>query len=501
MHRLLLQILVEGLVGLLICALGFEIWQFYTNQDGNGHLDHMHEPEHPFWSSEPVYMPPEKETKYPIILWWIPYSRTPRLIKTCKVGTCLFTHSRTEINNSLTKNVIFYGTGLQWNNLPLPRNPNQTWSLLHEESPKNAWKFTVPEAISLFNYTATCSRFSSFSLVSLSLSSLKPILAPMKTPVHLKSKGEYSLVMYLHSDCDAMSDRDSYVSKLMNIIPIDSYGHCLHNKDLPNHLKDPRGDKIEATEILELMSKYKFILTFENAICDDYITEKFWRIFEAGSVPVYRGSPSISDWAPNDHSVINIDEFISPEHLAQYLLHLNDNPEEYNSYLEYKKEGITNTRLLEHMKHRGWALEDPTNRMPNFIQAFECHVCDNIHKREQALREGKQVKPVIADTSHYSCPSLRPSLQLMSTSQLVGYQGREKMKLWKHHVMCEELKAKAVSRLIKNGAGNETVNTILEQISQECASVEYSEEWLLNAYDHSKNVHTPVSIGMCKDLE
>lgn len=50
---------------------------------------------------------------------------------------------------------------------------------------------------------------------------------------------------------------------------------------------------MNSEEFLKLLSKYKFILSFENAVCNDYITEKLWRPFVVGSVPVYYGSPTV----------------------------------------------------------------------------------------------------------------------------------------------------------------------------------------------------------------
>ena len=40
-------------------------------------------------------------------------------------------------------------------------------------------------------------------------------------------------IIYVQSDCDAPSDRDLLVGWMMQYIPIDSYGACVHNKDLP----------------------------------------------------------------------------------------------------------------------------------------------------------------------------------------------------------------------------------------------------------------------------
>lgn len=46
-------------------------------------------------------------------------------------------------------------------------------------------------------------------------------------------------------------------------------------------------------DLITLVAKYKFTIAIENAICDDYITEKLWRPLIAGSVPIYLGSPSV----------------------------------------------------------------------------------------------------------------------------------------------------------------------------------------------------------------
>jgi hypothetical protein len=40
-------------------------------------------------------------------------------------------------------------------------------------------------------------------------------------------------VVFVQSDCDTPSERDTYVAELMKYIPVDSYGTCLNNKKLP----------------------------------------------------------------------------------------------------------------------------------------------------------------------------------------------------------------------------------------------------------------------------
>lgn len=46
----------------------------------------------------------------------------------------------------------------------------------------------------------------------------------------------YAPVAYIQSDCFTPSNRDFYVKALMDHIKVDSYGSCLHNKDLPEEL-------------------------------------------------------------------------------------------------------------------------------------------------------------------------------------------------------------------------------------------------------------------------
>lgn len=44
---------------------------------------------------------------------------------------------------------------------------------------------------------------------------------------------------------------------------------------------------------MSFLARYKFILAIENGVCEDYITEKFWRPLMIGVIPIYFGSPSI----------------------------------------------------------------------------------------------------------------------------------------------------------------------------------------------------------------
>lgn len=78
-----------------------------------------------------------------------------------------------------------------------------------------------------------------------------------------------------------------------------------------------------------------FYLAFENSICPDYISEKFWRNFNQPVIPVVLGGGNYSRDAP-PHSYIDVNDFNSVKNLADYLKYLSENPKEYLAYFTWK---------------------------------------------------------------------------------------------------------------------------------------------------------------------
>ena len=70
---------------------------------------------------------------------------------------------------------------------------------------------------------------------------------------------------------------------------------------------------------LDVISRHKFTLAFENAIESDYVTEKFFDPLAAGSVPVYLGAPNVADYAPGAGSFIDVSDFAGPAALGAHL--------------------------------------------------------------------------------------------------------------------------------------------------------------------------------------
>uniref|UniRef100_A0A0P6DYU3 Fucosyltransferase n=1 Tax=Daphnia magna TaxID=35525 RepID=A0A0P6DYU3_9CRUS len=353
----------------------------------------------------------EEKSESPIILWWTSFTGETGNWRTCGEQTCFFTENQTYLSHPKTKAVGFYGSSFAPLDLPIPRQPWHDWALLHEESPKNNPSFCYHPLISLFNYTATWSRKSSFPLTLLSLPKLSDI-TDKKYFVSVADKNAIlvreglSPVVYVQSSCDAPSERDLYVTALQKFIDIDSYGKCLNNKRLPPHLENP-ADAMNNEEFLRLMAKYKFTIAFENAVGEDYITEKLWRPLTLGSVPIYLGSPSVQDWAPNNNSVLSVWNFTSPESLAAHLHYLNSDDAAYNSMLVHKTRGTIENRILtDAMKSRTWIAggEDDDFEKENFVESFECFLCSQIYRKQSEEDAGYSSRPNSVDTTHYSCP-------------------------------------------------------------------------------------------------
>ncbi|XP_064184316.1 alpha-(1,3)-fucosyltransferase 11 isoform X1 [Anguilla rostrata] len=357
----------------------------------------------------------------PILLWWsaglFPHfpGDTERI--DCAHSSCLVTRNRKVQLYRRTSAIIFYGTDFRAYEAPLPRLPHQAWALFHEESPMNNYVLSHAPGIRLFNYTATFRRESDYPLTLQWLPSLEYLLAPPSVSLQEKNRWRQAglaPVLYMQSHCDVPSDRDRYVRELMKYIEVDSYGKCLNNKPLPEHLEDTGTATGEDRQFMSFVARYKFHLALENGLCPDYMTEKLWRPLHQGCVPVYRGSPSVADWLPNDSSAVLVDDFPSPRELAEHLRALDSDDAEYARLLEYKDpRRVTNGRLLEALKSREWGVNDMSK--PNYLNGFECFVCDQENRRLAAERAHRRdpgqhprPQPRMANNSHMGCPLPAP---------------------------------------------------------------------------------------------
>uniref|UniRef100_A0A914CUZ2 Fucosyltransferase n=1 Tax=Acrobeloides nanus TaxID=290746 RepID=A0A914CUZ2_9BILA len=126
------------------------------------------------------------------------------------------------------------------------------------------------------------------------------------------------------SNCNTPSKRELYLKELDKYINITKIGRCYNNSC-------KRGDKCED----ELIKKHFFILAFENSVCNDYITEKFWRLKKL-IVPIVLNRNIIRDPELQNYFIAASD-FSHPSKLAEYLNYLMKNRIEYMKYMNWAK--------------------------------------------------------------------------------------------------------------------------------------------------------------------
>jgi Glycosyltransferase family 10 (fucosyltransferase) C-term len=93
-----------------------------------------------------------------------------------------------------------------------------------------------------------------------------------------------------------------------------------------------------------LTKDYKFYLSFENSICRDYVTEKFFKALRHYVVPIVNGGVDYLQFAP-EGSFIHIRDFESPQHLAEYLQYLDKNQTAYEQYFEWRKKYVPSVTM------------------------------------------------------------------------------------------------------------------------------------------------------------
>ena len=110
---------------------------------------------------------------------------------------------------------------------------------------------------------------------------------------------------------------------------MDVYGRCGNLTCSRNYAQEDR-------DCLSMISKtYKYYLSFENALCKDYVTEKLYNILPLDMVPIVRGGANYSRFVP-EKWYINTADFSSPKQLAEHLYSIDKKPEIYLQYFKHR---------------------------------------------------------------------------------------------------------------------------------------------------------------------
>ncbi|XP_015904176.1 glycoprotein 3-alpha-L-fucosyltransferase A-like [Parasteatoda tepidariorum] len=279
---------------------------------------------------------PQNSNKTKLILVWTSWNRIKKTINyyflrpgnktfkrhNCPNSNCVATFNRDNLLKADA--VLFHLIDIKLKDMPPIRTPEQVWIVYNMEPPWLVQRHLVTPMLQLRNVFNWTMGYKSNSNIVVRYGYISKVNET--TQVNETKLGD-KMVAWFVSDCNTDSKREDYVSEMQKHIDVDIYGRCGNKKCYPS----------QSSICYETVLKnYKFYLSFENAICEDYVTEKYFNVFNYDIIPVVFGGANYSSIVPLN-SYIDATEFPQPKMLAETLLNLASSDEKYLEYLKRKQ--------------------------------------------------------------------------------------------------------------------------------------------------------------------
>ncbi|KAK2141087.1 hypothetical protein LSH36_1166g00060 [Paralvinella palmiformis] len=290
------------------------------------------------------------------ISWWDKTKDGKAEFASCEWSDCEITRDRGRVKEARIIVFRHHDPFPEW---PDIRFPNQTYIHVLNERP-NPGHWWLAKFDDKINITWNYRRNADVSHHKIVVEKENPSDDYYVPQVSFANKSKS--VMWAVSHCKVPSQRDVYAAELAKYIDVDIYGKC-------GTLTCPKDDAENCTKMWA--STYKFHLSFENTICPDYITEKFYRPLKYDMIPIVLGGGDYKTVGP-PHSYIDVKDYESPKELAKYLRYLAHNEKKYNEYFQWKQK---------------YTIQDNFRRM--------CKMCEMAQNPEQWAR------PVHHDYYHW----------------------------------------------------------------------------------------------------
>lgn len=278
---------------------------------------------------------PEKKPK--LILYWTPFydmdnfyfglgKYDPFKNHKCPAYNCETTKDKSRLNES---DIVVFSLQNQIHALPKEHKKNQEWVFVLIESPANLAGFDRYNNV--FNTAVTYRRDADYQSHYSYEGHYEWGINPDYNENYDYYEGKTDFAAIVVSNCHKVSSmRLEYVNELQKYINATIFGAC-GRKCLDTFDNGIKGD----CKVI-IAQKYKFFFAFENSMCKDYITEKFFIILRFNIIPVVLGAGEYDMFIPKS-GYINVKDYKSPKELADYLLYLDRNRTAYNSYFKWKK--------------------------------------------------------------------------------------------------------------------------------------------------------------------
>ncbi|KAK6749615.1 hypothetical protein RB195_001928 [Necator americanus] len=167
------------------------------------------------------------------------------------------------------------------------------------------------------------------------------------------------------SNCHTPSKRENLIRELRKFTEITVRGGCRKELENENEEFAPSCEPPTCNESDDhLIETHRFYISFENSICNDYITEKFFSRVSQLLVPVVVKRHIYEGAGIPRHAFIAVDDFASIKELGDYLNFLRANDAEYMKYFEWTA-----------------SFRKPTTYRSNAL----CKLCEDIYNGERLV--------------------------------------------------------------------------------------------------------------------
>lgn len=279
---------------------------------------------------EQIEIPPTYSDEPKIILFWTKYYNSsdfhfglgahPFANADCSCSNCKLTNDRKLLKHSSA--IIFHSGDIDVNDMPPIRYAHQKW-IFYNFSPVSQYK-PLPAILSnKFNWTMTY-RTASDIVHRFPFGRLVKYANSHQQHQLISDQPKKKLIAWMATNCHTSVQREHFVRELSKHIQVDIYGQCG-----PLHC----GSIDQCNKIIQ--RDYKFVLSLEQTLCSDFVSERFFWVLTSGAVPVVYGKANYGKLAP-PHSHINVNDFHSPKQLADYLRFIDSNDRIYNQFFDWK---------------------------------------------------------------------------------------------------------------------------------------------------------------------
>ncbi|KAH3858323.1 4-galactosyl-N-acetylglucosaminide 3-alpha-L-fucosyltransferase FUT6-like [Dreissena polymorpha] len=304
------------------------------------------------------------------ILWfnkpsWMTESIIEQTLQQCEYRNC---HTTTDMKRLDTAAAVIFtltsGLGTQPPLTPDKRKPDQAWVFFTLEAPSYygglGQPYFAPGWTSTMNWSMTYMRDADIFFPYGTLERRTDAYSRNYSAIY---EQKTKVAAWFVSNCRTPGRREDYVQELKNAgLEIDIYGGCSQQG---LHLPRFRADDINKT-----LSQYFFYFSFENSICEDYVTEKLFANYNYDVIQVVRGGADYKKLLPAN-SYIHSADFDSPAKLAEYLKELAGNKTKYIEMLAKKQSVLWNGILAD---------DDPS-----YSKSF-CTLCKKLRKLDENRR-------------------------------------------------------------------------------------------------------------------